>query len=54
MADQANTELIAERHPDGTVELRSLVDGTTLTFTEDEWVAFRSGVQAGEFGHFSG
>lgn len=54
MADLKNNELAAERRSDGSVELRSLLDGTTLTFTEAEWAAFRTGVEAGEFGRFPG
>ena len=33
---------------DAMVELHSVVDGTTLTFTMPEWEAFRAGVRLGE------
>lgn len=36
------------RHPTGQVSVRAQ-DGTTLTFTADEWDAFTAGVRDGEF-----
>lgn len=47
-------ELVAERRQDGGMNLRSVLDGTTLSFTESEWSAFCSGVKQGEFGLFLG
>lgn len=40
------------RHADGTVRLRDSKhpEREPLTFTAEEWEAFRLGVQAGEFG----
>lgn len=51
---QATTTVVAghpeiEHATDGGVVLRG-VNGTTVEFTQGEWVAFRAGVAAGEFG----
>jgi hypothetical protein len=44
-----NRELGLELGSDGSAALSSVLDGTTLSYTSDEWMAFMAGVRAGEF-----
>ncbi|WP_280275125.1 DUF397 domain-containing protein [Nocardia wallacei] len=47
-ADARSDQPVILRHPTGQVSVRAQ-DGTTLTFTADEWDAFTAGVREGEF-----